>query len=80
MACNAFLAGNSEVNLELQCFTAELITHIVCECNAPEWQNNRLKATRNRAGDTFLYHFWKLAASIPTTSCRVGLANYDEAC
>ena len=28
MACNVFLAGNSEVSLELQCFTAELITYI----------------------------------------------------
>ena len=36
MTCNVFLAGNSEVSLELQCFTAELITHIVCECDAPE--------------------------------------------
>ena len=25
MICNEFLAGNSEVSLELQCFTAELI-------------------------------------------------------
>ena len=37
MPCNIFLAGNSEVTLELQCFTAELITYIVCECDAPEW-------------------------------------------
>ena len=37
MTCNVFLTGNSEVSLELQCFTAELITYIVCECNAPEW-------------------------------------------
>ena len=36
MTCNVFLAGNSEVSLELQCFTAELITYIVCESNAPE--------------------------------------------
>ena len=36
MACNVFLTGNSEVSLELQCFTAELITYIVCECDAPE--------------------------------------------
>ena len=36
MPCNIFLAGNSEVSLELQCFTAELITYIVCECDAPE--------------------------------------------
>ena len=36
MACNVFLAGNSEVSLVLQCFTAELITYIVCECDAPE--------------------------------------------
>ena len=36
MTCNEFLAGNSEVSLELQCFTAELITHIVCECDAPD--------------------------------------------
>jgi hypothetical protein len=34
MTCNVFLAGNSEVSLELQCFTAELMTYIVCECNA----------------------------------------------
>ena len=32
MTCNVFLAGS----LELQCFTAELITYIVCECDAPE--------------------------------------------
>ena len=38
MTCNVFLASNSEVSLELQCFTAELITYIVCECDAPEWQ------------------------------------------
>ena len=31
-----FLGGHSEVSLELQCFTAELITNIVCECDAPE--------------------------------------------
>ena len=37
MPCNIFLAGNSEVSLVLQCFTAELITYIVCECDAPEW-------------------------------------------
>ena len=37
MACNVFLAGNSEISLELHCFTAELITYIVCECDAPEW-------------------------------------------
>ena len=36
MTCNVYLAGNSEVSLELQCFTAELITYIVCECDAPE--------------------------------------------
>ena len=36
MPCNLFLAGNSEVSLVLQCFTAELITYIVCECDAPE--------------------------------------------
>ena len=40
MTCNVFLAGNSEVSLELQCFTAELITYIVCECDAPEWQKS----------------------------------------
>ena len=37
MTCNVSLAGNREVSLEFQCFTAELITYIVCECNAPEW-------------------------------------------
>ena len=48
MACNVFfLAGNSEVSLELQCFTTELITHIVCECNVPEWV-----AARERPGQT----------------------------
>ena len=41
MICNVFLAGNSEVSWELQCFTAELITYIVCECNAPEWVNHQ---------------------------------------
>ena len=39
MTGNVFLAGNSEVSLELQCFTAELITYIVCECDAPECLN-----------------------------------------
>ena len=34
--CNVFLAGNSEVSLELQCLREELITYIVCECDAPE--------------------------------------------
>ena len=45
----------------------------------PSWpgeQKKRLQANRKRAGDTLLYHFWKLAASNPTKSCRVGLANY----
>ena len=37
MTCNVFLADNSEVSLELQCFTAELITYIVCECDALEY-------------------------------------------
>ena len=37
MTCNEFLEGNSEVSLELQSFTAELITYMVCECDAPEW-------------------------------------------
>ena len=36
MACNVFMAGNSGVGLELQCFTAELIIYIVCEYDAPE--------------------------------------------
>ena len=36
MACDEFLVGNSEVSLELQCFTAQLIIYIVCECDAPE--------------------------------------------
>ena len=36
MTCNVFLAGNREVSLELQCFTAELITYIVSKCDAPE--------------------------------------------
>ena len=48
MTCNVFLAGNSEVSLELQCFTAELITYIVCECNAPECSD--LKSTTNPWG------------------------------
>ena len=38
MTCNIILAGNSEVSLELQYFRAELITYIVCECDAPECQ------------------------------------------
>ena len=38
MACNVFLAGNSEVSLELQCFTAELITYIHSVLvRYPEW-------------------------------------------
>ena len=41
MPCNVFLAGNSEVSLVLQCFTAELITYIVCECDAPEWARDQ---------------------------------------
>ena len=40
--CNVFLAGNSEVSLVLQCFTAELITYIVCECDAPECWHGQL--------------------------------------
>ena len=37
ITCNVSLAGNCEtVSLELQCFTAKLITFIVCECDAPE--------------------------------------------
>ena len=36
MTCNIFLASNSEVSLELQRFSVELITYIVCEFNAPE--------------------------------------------
>ena len=36
MTCNVFLAGNSEVSLELQCFITELIKYIVCECDAQE--------------------------------------------
>ena len=36
MTCNVFLAGNIEVSLEWQCFTAELITYILCEWDAPE--------------------------------------------
>ena len=37
MTCNICLAGNSEVGLELQCLTTELITCPVYELNAPEW-------------------------------------------
>ena len=40
-----FLAGNSEVSLELKCFTAELITYIVCECDAPEWASKKAVIT-----------------------------------
>ena len=43
MTSNLFLAGNSEVSLELQRFTAELITYIVCECDAPECIQVRMK-------------------------------------
>ena len=56
MTCNVFLAGNSEVSLELQYFTAELITYIVCECDAPEWYRS-----------TLLGMYWKQACC---TDCR----------
>ena len=36
MTCNVFLAGNSEVSLKLQCFTAELITYLVKQTNKQE--------------------------------------------
>ena len=49
MPCNIFLAGNSEVSFELQCFTAELITYIVCECDAPECKNLKF-AIQNSCG------------------------------
>ena len=42
MTCNVFLEGNSEVSLELQCFTAELITYKVCECDALECKIERV--------------------------------------
>ena len=49
MTCNVFLADNSEVSLELQCFTAELITYIVCECYAPEWNKHCKECDRSHA-------------------------------
>ena len=48
MPCNIFLAGNSAVSLELQCFTAELITYIMCECDAPEWQHGWTPVLANK--------------------------------
>ena len=50
MTCNVFLAGNSEVSLELQCFTAELFTYIVCECSAPELCVGRRRWFADRQG------------------------------
>ena len=41
--------------LELQGFTAKLITYTVCECGAPEWEwmavNDGLKGASERFGD-----------------------------
>ena len=54
MPCNVFLAGNSEVSLVLQCFTAELITYIVCECDAPEWRRAEQGRAQGRAAVTEL--------------------------
>ena len=53
MPCNLFLAGNSEVSLVLHCFTAELITYIVCECDAPECYEDH-KIRRAAAGEPTL--------------------------
>ena len=36
MACTLFLAGPRQVRKRVHCFIAELITHTVCECDAPE--------------------------------------------
>ena len=51
MTCKEFLAGNSEVSLELQCLTAELITYIVCESDAPEclWKQNQMIISKKYA-------------------------------
>ena len=59
MTCNVFLAGNSEVSLELQCFTAELITYIVCECDAPEclWVVTRQQPDLQGEEDCLLIRF-----------------------
>ena len=54
MTCNVFLAGNSEVSLELQCFTAKLITYIVCECYALEWFLGNFWRTAVAAADPFV--------------------------
>ena len=37
MSCTLFLTGPRQVTKRVHCFIAELITHTVCECNAPEW-------------------------------------------
>ena len=37
MACTLWLTGPREVSFRVHCFIAELITHTVCECDAPEW-------------------------------------------
>ena len=67
MPCNIFLAGNSEVSLVLQCFTAELITYIVCECDAPECKHLQ---HHWRGGAALLCQFdpskIRAAASLPT--------------
>ena len=55
MTCNVFLAGNSEVSLKLQCFTAELITYIVCECDAPQCIYQQCRAKPNETNDKALY-------------------------
>ena len=36
MACTLFLTGPRQVRKRVHCFIAELITHTVCECDAPE--------------------------------------------
>ena len=36
LACSLWLTGPNEVSFGLHCFIAELNTHTVFECNAPE--------------------------------------------
>ena len=65
MPCNVFLAGNSEVSLVLQCFTAELITYIVCECDAPECMGSSSELIIGCSHPPLNQLFWHQITLIP---------------
>ena len=48
MTCNVILAGNSEVSLELQFFTAQLITCLFQLLSGRSSQNRILPTTRSK--------------------------------